>query len=181
MTLKDNKYLIFDKMLKFFFVEKNNIFLFVHSNSASILDNKIISQYCSSQNIQILNVKASYYKKILKNMKFLKLFSGPTKVFIFKNFISLIYFLKHDYIKKNIIPLSILWQDNFFNYLNFYQNISTIYEKNVQIFADPLFFKNNFRFNNVNYIFNFVRILNINLFSQNQVNLENRFIDILLI
>ena len=107
MISKNRKYFIFEKMFNFFNKQSSNIFLFVHSNNISILESNLISFYCIENKIHILNIKANLYKKVFKNKFFLNIFSGPTKIFAFENFISFLFFFKNDYVLKNYIPLTI--------------------------------------------------------------------------
>jgi hypothetical protein len=107
MNSKNRKYFIFEKIFTFFNTQSHNIFLFVHINNITILENNFISSYCFENKIHTLNIKSNLYKKIFKNVNFLNLFSGPTKIFVFENFISFVLFLQNDYILKNFIPLTI--------------------------------------------------------------------------
>lgn len=106
MNSKNRKYHIYEKIFDFF-QKKNNIFLLVHVNNMSNFESKIISSYCILNNIYGLNVKANLYKKFFKNIIFLDILSGPTKIFSFENFSSFLSFFKNISIKKIFIPLLI--------------------------------------------------------------------------
>lgn len=107
MGSKNRKYFIFEKIFTFFDKQNKNIFLFMHMHNMTILENNFISSYCLENKIHTLNVKSNLYNKVFKNKKFLNLFSGPTKIFVFENFNSFILFSKNDYIIKNFIPLTV--------------------------------------------------------------------------
>jgi len=176
MNSKNRKYYIYIKIFDFFFKQSNNIFLFVHVNNMSNLESKIISSYCITNKICNLNVKANLYNKIFRNLIFLNILSGPTRIFSFENFFSFVFFFKHVNVKKIFIPLIIFWNNNFYNYKYFYNYVSNFFFKR-SIFLDNIKQNNYLKYNwfleytRQIFIFNFLKILN------KKVIIEKKIID----
>lgn len=177
MNSKNRKYFLFQKIFNFFNDQDKSIFLLVHVNNMTILENNLILLYCSQNKIYNLNVKSNLYKKILRNKFFLNIFSGPTRIFAFKDFISFFSFFKNDYIKKIFIPLTIFWNNNFFIYSFFFKSIFFFFENNIKMFNENTFYISKFIFFTKNSIFNFLKILNIKFFLKKQKIYEEIFLN----
>ncbi len=68
----------------------------------------------------------SLLKKLTKNTILLNLLKGPTRILFFKNFETFLDFFIYLPLKKKMYPLAILFNNNFYNYLHFYNNLKNI-------------------------------------------------------
>ena len=107
MQLRQQKFYTIKSVYAFFNKNNDNIFLIVHANDLNIIENILIRSYCKKENIEMLGIKLNIIKKVTTNNLFKQLYSGPTKIFSFKDSSSFLSFFNNIYIVRKYIPLSV--------------------------------------------------------------------------
>ena len=82
-------------------------FLIVQVNNSNMIERTLIDEFCQVQNIQSFKLKLNLLKKLSSNQKFLNLFAGPTRIYLFSDFNQYLNFLQVSYITKKLIPLAV--------------------------------------------------------------------------
>lgn len=170
MNYKSRNFFLINFIEKFFKQNKNILFLFIHVNDLSTHETTELNCFSKNNSIDILNVKKGLYQKMIKNSIFLNILNGPTRIFKFSNFSSLVNFLDNKTFEKKLIPLLIYWNFNFYNCDFFYNYLNSNIKTNLhfienlsQINNKSLFLMKNFQTNLIikfNYL-NIVLLLNI--------------------
>jgi hypothetical protein len=172
MNLKKKKFSNLTEFFTLFNTFNKNICLFTHINNSSIIELNQIKLYCNENNIKTKYIKIGLLKKLTKNPLLLNLLAGPTQLFFFDNIKAFYDFSQIDFIKKKIYPLSIYFNNNFFNYVFFYnyikEKITNVLKKEIKVYDIFLYNITNIhksliiKLNHIinNFIINLVIILN---------------------
>ncbi len=123
MNLKKKKFYNLKEFFEIFNKYNKGICLFSHVNNYSILEGNQIKFYCDSNNIKTKYIKIGLLKKLTKNPLLLNILAGPTQLFFFYDIKSFYEFLQVNFLKKKIYPLSIYFNDSFYNFTFFYEYI----------------------------------------------------------
>ncbi len=126
MSLKQKKFCIINNLSNDFTKFTKNICLFVHTSNLNTWENNQFKLYCDLKEIKANYIKMSLLKKLTKNTILLNLLKGPTRILFFKNFETFLDFFIYLPLKKKMYPLAILFNNNFYNYLHFYNNLKNI-------------------------------------------------------
>lgn len=120
MNLKQRNFFLINFIDNFFKANKNTVFLFTHTNDLSTYEIKELNFFCEQNHVELLNIKSSLYKKMIKNTIFNNILSGPTRILKFNNFNTFLYFIQVKKFQKKLVPLLIYWNYNFYYYTFFY-------------------------------------------------------------
>jgi hypothetical protein len=123
MNLKKKKFYNLREFFEIFNKYNKGICLFSHVNNYSIIEGNQIKLYCEINNIKTKYIKIGLLKKLTKNPLLLSLLVGPTKLFFFPNIKTFYKFLDINFIRKKIYPLSIYFNNTFYNFSFFYEYI----------------------------------------------------------
>ena len=119
MNLKKKKFYNLTEFFTLFNAFNKNICLFAHINNSNILEVNQIKLYCDLNNIKTKYIKIGLLKKLTKNPLLFHVLTGPTQLFFFDNVQIFYDFLQIDFIKKKIYPLTIYFNNSFFNFICF--------------------------------------------------------------
>lgn len=107
MNLKQRNFFLINFIDNFFKANKNTVFLFTHTNDLSTYEIKELNFFCEQNHVELLNIKSSLYKKMIKNTIFNNILSGPTRILKFNNFNTFLYFIQVKKFQKKLVPLLI--------------------------------------------------------------------------
>ncbi len=140
MNIKRKKFYNLIEFLKIFNQYNKGLYLFCHVNNYNLLENNQIKFYCESNNIKTKYVKIGLLKKLTKNALLRNILVGPTQVFFFNDIKTFYQFLQITFLKKKFYPLSVYFNNTFYNYkfFNIYidKKISNILENNYLVYYD---------------------------------------------
>jgi hypothetical protein len=143
MSIKKQKFYNLNEFFKIFNKFNKNICLISHINNYNILEADQIKFYCDSNNIKTKYIKIGLLKKLTKNSLLINLLAGPTQLFFFKDIHTFYKFFELDVLRKCIYPLSIYFNNTFFNYIYFSnyinEKISSLLKYEFQIYNNFLF------------------------------------------
>lgn len=172
MNTKQRNFFLINFIENFFKTNTSTIFLFTHVNDLTTNEIKEFNFFFKENNIQILNIKSTLYRKMIKNLIFKNILTGPTRVLKFNNFNSFISFCQFKQFEKKLIPLLIYWNLNFYYYTFFYnylinnlKNSNNFLEKSSQKLKSSIIFIKNVNTNIIS-LFNYkglFLLLNIRL------------------
>jgi hypothetical protein len=116
MNLKKKKFYNLTEFFTLFNAFNKNICLFAHINNSNI----------------------GLLKKLTKNPLLFHVLTGPTQLFFFDNVQIFYDFLQIDFIKKKIYPLTIYFNNSFFNFMFFYnyikEKINNVLKKDSRVY-----------------------------------------------
>jgi hypothetical protein len=138
MNLKKKKFYNLTEFFTLFNAFNKNICLFAHINNSNILEVNQIKLYCDLNNIKTKYIKIGLLKKLTKNPLLFHVLTGPTQLFFFDNVQIFYDFLQIDFIKKKIYPLTIYFNNSFFNFMFFYnyikEKINNVLKKDSRVY-----------------------------------------------
>jgi hypothetical protein len=138
MNLKKRKFYNLNEFFIIFNKFNKNICLFAHINNSSILEFNQVKLYCDRNNVKTKYIKIGLLKKLTKNPLLLNMLTGPTQLFFFNDIYTFYNFSQVDVIKKKICPLSIYFNNSFFNYMFFYnyikEKINNVLKREVKVY-----------------------------------------------
>jgi len=132
MSVKEKKYIDAQHLLKTFEAKNNHICLITHINDLNSLETKLLKIFCDEKRVDSISIKLNLLKKFTKNDLFNNLFAGPTKIFFFSDLLVFKTFFKQIPLEKKIVPLAIFFDNKFFSYTFFQQNIEKITSEHVK-------------------------------------------------
>ena len=149
MNIKKQKFYNLNEFFKIFNKFNKNICLFSHINNYNISEGNQLRFYCDANNIKTKYIKIGLLKKLTKNSLLINLLAGPTQLFFFKDIQTFYEFSQIDFLKNSIYPLSIYFNNTFFNYIYFsnyiIEKISSLLKYEFQIHDNFLFKITNIR------------------------------------
>ncbi len=138
MNLKKKKFYNLNQFFTLFNTLNKNICMFAHINNSNIMETNQLKLYCEQNNIRTKYIKIGLLKKLTKNPLLLQLLTGPTQLFFFDNVKTFYDFYQFEFVKKKIYPLTIYFNNNFFNYMFFYsyikEKINNVLKKESEIY-----------------------------------------------
>jgi hypothetical protein len=175
MSTKKQKFYNLNEFYKILNQFNKSICLFSHINNYNILESNQIKLYCDSNNIKTKYIKIGLLKKLTKNSLLMNILAGPTQLFFFNNLETFYQFSELIILKKKIYPLTIYFDNTFFNYIYFSnyinEKINNIFKNEFQVnfsFLHKLTNINNKLINELkNVINNFIVFLKIILIKFN--------------
>lgn len=108
--------------------EKNSIHLISHISDINIVQFNILKSFCQNLNIKNIYIKLNLIRKLTKNLLFINLFAGPTRMFFFKDLKTFLSFQRKFLLLNKIIPLCIIYNNVLYNYVFFAAQIKN-YQK----------------------------------------------------
>lgn len=125
--IKKNKFQKLDLSLSNIRKDNFKIFLFTHIN---IYSASMIEFFSKEKKLFFFSLKLNLLKKITKNPLLLNLLCGPTYIFAFKCLNEFLKFVTHLTQNKDIIPLTILFKNNYYQYNKYVDYILNFKQKN---------------------------------------------------
>jgi hypothetical protein len=121
MKLKQKKFINILSVADVLKEQSDSIYLITHISDLNTIQNNLLKIYCDKNNIISIQPKLNLLRKITKNELFLNLYTGPTKIFFFKDPTIFLTFLKNSPIQKKIIPLTVYYNSEFYSYPKFFE------------------------------------------------------------
>jgi hypothetical protein len=138
MNIKKKKFYNLNEFFELFNKHNKSICLFSHVNNYNIIESNDIKFYCDSNNIKTKYIKIGLIKKLTKNSLLINILAGPTQLFFFNDIRIFYEFLQINFFKKKIYPLSVYFNNSFYNYIFFYeyinQRINNVLKKSDKVF-----------------------------------------------
>ena len=132
MNSKKEKYLTAIQFFNLLNSEKDSINLIAHVSDINTIQLNLLKSFCHEKNIKNVYIKLNLLKKVTRNPLFLNLFSGPTRMFFFKDFLSFSTFIKNNPLGSRIIPLAVFFDNKIYSY-SFFDKQLKIYAKNLSL------------------------------------------------
>lgn len=148
MNLKQRNFYNILELYKLFNDNSKNICLIVHISNLNVLESNILKIYCDKNGIQSKYFKINLIKKLTKNLLFVNLFNGPTRIFFFQNVEKFLEFQTNFPLRKKITPLSVVFDNKIYSYLFFFNYLKSI--NNGQLLVSNVQFLTNITRNNQN-------------------------------
>jgi hypothetical protein len=123
MNIKKKKFYNLNEFFEIFNKYNKGICLFSHVNNYNIIESNQIKLYCDLNNIKTKYIKIGLIKKLTKNQLLLNILAGPTQLFFFNDIKTFYDFFQVNFLKRKLYPLSIYFNNSFFNYTFFYEYI----------------------------------------------------------